>query len=199
MHHLSYLVVAFHQISVDVRCEHYRWLFWAVTYLIVCILWGYSTWSDNPKQSRRWQHVLKLLFADWLKDLTWLCMSFKPPGPCREAERGCREKDKWSMFFFLPLPPSLCGLGSSRQTGCGCNSCWAEGFVWWKQQSAAKEDCFAALLQADLKLSQNASDESWIIDWPAMSVSFCSMLGGLYHANQVLGPVSSYWTWCLFS
>lgn len=108
-------------------------------------------------------------------------MSFKPLGPYREAERGSRKKDKWSMFF---PPPSLCGRGGSGQTGCGCNSCWAEGFVWWKQQSAAKEDCFAALLQADLKLSLNASDDSWIIDWPTMSVSFCCVSGGLYHPTH---------------
>lgn len=70
---------------------------------------------------------------------------FEPLGPCREAGEAV-EKDKWSMS--LPPPPRR--RGGSGQTGCGCNSCWAEGFVRWKQQSAAKEDCFAALLQADL-------------------------------------------------
>lgn len=194
MHLLSYLLVAFGQISVDVKwgSSLYLWLFCAVTalivYILACIVHPLSRVKDDSMSKN---------FYLQIKNLTWLLMSFKPLRPYREAERGCREKDKWSMFFSLP--PSLCGLGSSRQTGCGCNSCWAEGFVWWKQQSAAKEDCFAALLQADLKLSQNASDESWIIDWPAMSVSFCSALGGLYHANQVLGPISSYWPWCVFS
>ncbi len=47
-------------------------------------------------------------------------------------------------------------------------------------------DCFAALLQADLKLSGTALDESWIIEWPAMSVSLGCVQGALYCANQVL-------------